>query len=105
MTHRVGSTEKAEELLGFRASVPLEEGLESVVEWRRSDQRVADRLVKIPIARPLFGPEELRAVQRPLESGWVRPGAVRRGVRAPVRVVHRRAARGRVDAPARPRCI
>ncbi|HEV7565352.1 MAG TPA: NAD-dependent epimerase/dehydratase family protein [Microbacteriaceae bacterium] len=41
VTHRVGSTEKAEELLGFRATVPLEEGLASVVEWRRRDQRVA----------------------------------------------------------------
>lgn len=39
VTHRVGSTEKAERLLGFRATVPLEEGLRSVVEWRRHDQR------------------------------------------------------------------
>jgi perosamine synthetase len=30
--------------------------------------------VRIPIARPLFGPEELRAVQRPLESGYVLQG-------------------------------
>lgn len=37
VTHRVGSTDKAEELLGFRASTPLEEGLRSVVEWRRED--------------------------------------------------------------------
>ena len=36
VTHRVGSTEKAERLLGFRAAVPLEEGLRSVVEWRRA---------------------------------------------------------------------
>jgi dTDP-4-amino-4,6-dideoxygalactose transaminase len=28
----------------------------------------------IPITRPLFGPEELAAVQRPLESGWVVQG-------------------------------
>jgi UDP-glucose 4-epimerase len=39
VTHRVGSTEKAERLLGFRAAIPLEEGLRSVVEWRRQDQR------------------------------------------------------------------
>jgi UDP-glucose 4-epimerase len=39
VTHRVGSTEKAERLLGFTAQVPLEEGLRSVVEWRRQDQR------------------------------------------------------------------
>jgi dTDP-4-amino-4,6-dideoxygalactose transaminase len=30
--------------------------------------------MKIPITRPLFGPEELRAVQLPLESGWVVQG-------------------------------
>lgn len=38
VTHRVGSTEKAERLLGFRAQTPLEEGLATVIEWRRSDQ-------------------------------------------------------------------
>jgi len=38
VTHRVGSTEKAERLLGFRATKPLREGLRSVVEWRRADQ-------------------------------------------------------------------
>lgn len=38
VTHRVGSTEKAEEALGFRASVPLEEGLRTVVSWRAEDQ-------------------------------------------------------------------
>ena len=38
VTHRVGSTEKAEQLLGFRAALPLEEGLRSVVEWRRADK-------------------------------------------------------------------
>jgi UDP-glucose 4-epimerase len=35
VTHRVGSTDKAEKLLGFRATIPLNEGLRSVVEWRR----------------------------------------------------------------------
>ena len=39
VTHRVGSTEKAEQLLGFRAKVHLSEGLRSVVEWRRRDQQ------------------------------------------------------------------
>ena len=36
----------------------------------------ADRLapVTIPITKPLFGEEELRAVQRPLETGWVVQG-------------------------------
>jgi dTDP-4-amino-4,6-dideoxygalactose transaminase len=30
--------------------------------------------VKIPIARPLFGPEEFEAIQKPLESGYVLQG-------------------------------
>jgi UDP-glucose 4-epimerase len=34
VTYRIGSTEKAERLLGFRAEIPLSEGLRSVVEWR-----------------------------------------------------------------------
>jgi UDP-glucose 4-epimerase len=41
VTHRVGSTEKAERLLGFVAQVPLEEGLRSVVTWRQSDSAFA----------------------------------------------------------------
>jgi UDP-glucose 4-epimerase len=39
VTHRLGSTEKAERLLGFRATVPLADGLRSVVAWREGDQR------------------------------------------------------------------
>ena len=39
VTHRVGSTEKAERMLGFRAGTPLSEGLRSVIEWRRLDQQ------------------------------------------------------------------
>jgi UDP-glucose 4-epimerase len=38
VTHRVGSTEKAERLLDFRATVPLLDGLRSVIEWRKVDQ-------------------------------------------------------------------
>jgi len=38
VTHRVGSTEKAERMLGFRATVDLKDGLRSVVEWRRQDK-------------------------------------------------------------------
>jgi UDP-glucose 4-epimerase len=38
VTHRLGSTEKAERLLGFKARIPLEEGLRSVVAWRQQDQ-------------------------------------------------------------------
>jgi UDP-glucose 4-epimerase len=41
VTNRVGSIEQAERLLGFRAEVPLEEGLRSVVEWRRQHQLTA----------------------------------------------------------------
>jgi len=36
VTHRVGSTDKAERLLGFRAVVPLDEGLARVVAWHRA---------------------------------------------------------------------
>jgi UDP-glucose 4-epimerase len=39
VTQRVGSTDKAEKLLGFRATTSLEEGLRSVVEWRQEDQQ------------------------------------------------------------------
>lgn len=39
VTHRVGSTEAAERDLGFVAQIPYEDGLRSVVEWRRSDER------------------------------------------------------------------
>ena len=41
VTHRVGSTEKAEKLIDFQARLPLEEGLRSVVAWRREDQERA----------------------------------------------------------------
>jgi len=39
VTHRVGSTEQAEKLIGFKAELPYREGLRSVIEWRRSDQK------------------------------------------------------------------
>lgn len=38
VTHRVGSTAKAADELGFTASVPLRAGLQSVIDWRRADQ-------------------------------------------------------------------
>lgn len=41
VTHRVGSTEKAEKTFGFRAQVELDEGLRSVVEWRSRDKSEA----------------------------------------------------------------
>lgn len=34
--HRIGSTEKAERLLGFKANIPLIDGLREVVQWRIS---------------------------------------------------------------------
>jgi UDP-glucose 4-epimerase len=45
VTHRVGSTEKADQQLGFRARVPLAEGLRSVVEWRQRDQQAVAEAV------------------------------------------------------------
>ena len=38
VTNRIGSIDKAERRLGFRASVPLSEGLRSVVDWRMSQR-------------------------------------------------------------------
>lgn len=40
VTHRIGSTEKAERLLGFRATTPLREGLRKVVEWRLAQRGI-----------------------------------------------------------------
>lgn len=37
VTNRIGSTEAAERDLGFRWSIDLEEGLRSLIEWRRAD--------------------------------------------------------------------
>lgn len=34
----------------------------------------AGEVVKIPISKPLFGPEEARAIAEPLETGWVVQG-------------------------------
>jgi UDP-glucose 4-epimerase len=36
VTQRIGSTEKAENLLGFKAEMPLLDGLRKVVEWRKT---------------------------------------------------------------------
>lgn len=40
VTNRVGSTEKAEKDLGFRAKVGLREGLEKLIEWRKSHKKL-----------------------------------------------------------------
>jgi UDP-glucose 4-epimerase len=47
VTHRVGSTEKAAQELGFHATVELEEGLRSVVEWRKQDQQAVEEARKL----------------------------------------------------------
>ncbi len=39
VTNRIGSTELAEQLIGFKATVPLVDGLRSVVEWRRQGEQ------------------------------------------------------------------
>jgi len=39
VTHRVGSTEKARRTIGFEARIPLEKGVRSVIEWRRTNKR------------------------------------------------------------------
>jgi UDP-glucose 4-epimerase len=36
VTHRIGSTEKAEHLINFKAETPLLDGLKEVIEWRKS---------------------------------------------------------------------
>jgi UDP-glucose 4-epimerase len=38
VTNRVGSTHLAEELISFRGKTELDEGLESVIEWRQRDK-------------------------------------------------------------------
>ena len=38
VTHRIGSIDKAAALLGFRAGIPLREGLQSVVQWRMAQR-------------------------------------------------------------------
>ena len=38
VTHRIGSVDKAASLLGFTATIPLREGLQSVVAWRMSQR-------------------------------------------------------------------
>jgi UDP-glucose 4-epimerase len=43
VTHRLGSTEKAERLLGFRATIPLNQGLREVIDWRRGDHGTEER--------------------------------------------------------------
>jgi UDP-glucose 4-epimerase len=41
VTERVGSTELAEQLIGFRPTVPFLDGLRSVIEWRKGEELAA----------------------------------------------------------------
>ncbi|HEX2052750.1 MAG TPA: NAD-dependent epimerase/dehydratase family protein [Actinomycetota bacterium] len=41
--NRVGSPHRAEAELGFTAQVPLKEGLQSLIDWRKSHQQEVDR--------------------------------------------------------------
>jgi UDP-glucose 4-epimerase len=43
VTHRIGSTDKAERLLGFKATIPLRDGLKSVVDWRMAQRAEPSR--------------------------------------------------------------
>lgn len=77
VTQRVGSTEKATKEIAFTAKVSLDEGLRSVVEWRRKDKvsgPSSGSRGPIPITKPYFGAEELAAIQIPIRSGWVVQG-------------------------------
>ena len=47
VTHRIGSIDKAERLLGFRASLPLREGMQSVVDWRMAQRGMAPKSVRV----------------------------------------------------------
>lgn len=38
VTHRIGCPKKAEEDLGYRWTIDLEEGMRSLIEWRKADQ-------------------------------------------------------------------
>ncbi len=87
VTQRVGSTELAERLLGFRAGTttaracrPWSSGgvrtrrARSASVPRAHPGEAAARALRVPIARPSFGDEERKAIQQPLESGWVVQG-------------------------------
>ena len=81
MPRRLASTAKAERMLGFRATVPLEQGLarsrEMVARRTRLDSPCRSarggRLV-IPIAMPLLDEEEADAAREAVLSGWVSQG-------------------------------
>ena len=73
---RLGSTEKAERMLGFRASVPLDEGLRRLVAWWRAARvlPMTTTAPVIPVARPWMDEREAEAARRAILSGWVTQG-------------------------------
>ena len=71
-----------------------------MIDWRRAERVSAppDRVsatprVTIPITKPVFGPEELRAVQLPLETGWIVQGPYVKEFEDRFAGLHRRRAR------------
>jgi len=40
VTHRIGSTEKAEKELGFKAKTGLKQGLKTLIEWREQHKKI-----------------------------------------------------------------
>ncbi len=46
VTHRLGSTEKAKEELGFEATVPLQKGMAKLIEWRNKQKDTESYKVK-----------------------------------------------------------
>ena len=42
MTNRIGGTEKAERDLGYKWTIDLEEGMKTLIEWRKADQEAMD---------------------------------------------------------------
>ena len=67
---------KAERLLGFRAAVPLDEGLRRLVAWWRAARvrAVTTTASTIPVARPWMDEREAEAARRAILSGWVTQG-------------------------------
>ena len=62
-------------MLGFSASVTLDEGLSRLVKWWRAE-RVSSvtTATTIPVARPLLDEREAEAARRVILSGWVTQG-------------------------------
>ena len=52
--NRIGSTERAESELGFRARVPLEDGLRQVIDWREAHREEVERRrrAQLSLAQP-----------------------------------------------------